>query len=48
VNRLVDDQEVKNKFSTNLQRMESDISENKLDLLEEFTVEEEEKVEEQM
>jgi hypothetical protein len=28
--------------------MESDISENKLDLLEEFTVEEEEKVEEQM
>lgn len=48
MNRIGDDQEVENKFSTNLQRMESDISENKLVLIEEITVEEEEKVEEQM
>ena len=48
MNRLVDDQEVKNEFSTNLQKVESDNSANKLDLIEEITVEEEEKVEEQM
>ena len=48
MNRLGDDQEVVNKFSTNLQKVESDISANKIDLIEEFIVEEEEKVEEQM